>query len=65
MVPDVITEDTLTELSILRKKIEVVLACVIGDANAHDQTLTYIANDYLLAMGEMIRAMQESRINKR
>ena len=52
-------EDALTELSILREKIEVVLSCVIGNANAHDQTLTAIANDYLAEMGEMIQAMRE------
>ena len=52
-----VTEDELTELSILREKIEVVLECIIGDANAREQTLTYIANDYLGEMGKMIRAM--------
>ena len=58
----VITEDALTELSILRGKIKVVLACVIEDApNARDQTLTYIATDYLSAMGQTIQAMQETR----
>ena len=57
-----VTEDVLTELGILRQKIEVVLACIIGDANAHDQTLTYIAGDYLATMGEIIQAMQEGRM---
>ena len=52
-------EDELTELSIARKKIEVVLNCMVGNANAHDQTLSYIACDYLVQMGEMIQAMQE------
>jgi len=59
MAPNPITEDALTELSIVRGKIEVVLDCIIGTANAHDQTLTYIATDYLTTMGEMIQAMQE------
>ena len=54
----VITEDTLDELSILRQKIEVVLDCAIDDANAHGQTLTSIANDYLGEMGRMIQAMR-------
>ena len=59
----VATEDALTELSILRQKIEVVLACIIDDApNARDQTLTYIASDYLSAMGETIQAMQENPV---
>jgi len=58
-----IPEDALTELSILRDKIAVVLNCIIGNANAHDQTLLYIANDYLDEMGKMIQAMraQEAR----
>ena len=58
MIHDPITEDALNELSILRKKIEVVLNCIVGNANAHDQTLTYIASDYLVTMGEMIQAIQ-------
>ena len=57
MIQNPITEDALNELSIIRQKIEVVLDCVIGNANAHDQTLTYIANDYLITMGEKIQAM--------
>ena len=57
MVHDPITEDELNELSILRRKIEVVLDCTIDDANARAQTLTCIANDYLATMGEMIQAM--------
>jgi len=57
MSPNPITEDALTELSITRQKIEVVLECLIGNANAHDQTLTCIATDYLTTMGEMIQAM--------
>ena len=52
-----ITEDALNELSILRRKIEVVLDCTIDDSNARAQTLTDIANDYLTAMGEIIQAM--------
>jgi len=60
MVQNPITEDALTELSIMREKIVVVLDCIIGNANAHDQTLTYIANDYLITMGEMIQAMLHS-----
>ena len=44
-------------LSILRQKIKVVLDYTIDDANARAQTLTYIANDYLFTMGEMIQAM--------
>ena len=54
--------DTLTELNILRKKAEVSLDCMIGNANAHDQTLVCIANDYLTAMNEMIQTMQKSAI---
>jgi len=57
MVQVPITEDALNELSIIRRKIEVVLDCTIDDANARAQTLTYIANDYLVMMGEMIQAM--------
>jgi len=58
-----VTEDALTELSILRSKIEAVLDCIVGGANTHDQTLTDIANDYLGEMGEMLQAMhvQETR----
>ena len=52
-----ITEDELTELSILRSKIEAVLGCIIPDVNAREQTLTYIATDYLGEMGKRIQAM--------
>jgi len=57
MQPNPVTEDMLNELSIIRRKIEVVLDCTIDEASAHNQTLTYIANDYLVTMGEMIQAM--------
>ena len=57
---DLITEDTLTELSILRENIEVILNCTIEDSNVRVQTLIYIANDYLIKMGEMIQTMQKS-----
>ena len=61
LVQDSLTaEDELTELSILRSKIEVVLNCLIGNANTHDQTLIDIARDYLVKMGEMIQTMQKS-----
>jgi len=62
MAHDPITEEALTELNILRTKIAVVLECIIGDANTHDQTLTYIANDYLTTMGEMIQAMLKAHL---
>ncbi|MCL2301178.1 MAG: hypothetical protein FWC27_13635 [Firmicutes bacterium] len=52
------TEATLTELSILRQKIAVLLACIIDDANVREQTLAYIADDYLGTMGNMLHAMQ-------
>jgi len=55
-----ITEDALTELSILREKIKVVLDCVIDEADARNQTLTYIATDYLAKMGSQLRTMQEN-----
>ena len=62
MAPNPITEDALTELSIIRGKIKVVLDCIIDDANAHDQTLTYIASDYLTTMGEMIQTMLKAHL---
>jgi len=54
-----LTEDTLTELSIMREKMEVVLDCIIDNANAREQILSYIAVDYLANMREILRAMQE------
>jgi len=54
-----ITEDALTELSILRHKIKVVLDCVIDETDARNQTLTYIATDYLDTMGTMLQVVQE------
>ena len=56
---NIITEDSLTELSILRQKIAVVLDCVIDETDARNQTLTYIATDYLAKMGSQLRTMQE------
>jgi len=61
-VQNPITEDTLTELSIIREKMEVVLNCIIDNTNAREQTLSYIAGDYLAKMREMIRAMQDEII---
>ena len=55
-----ITEDELIEISYLREKVAVVLSCIIDDLNAREQTLTYIASDYLSTMGEMIEAMQKN-----
>jgi hypothetical protein len=58
-----LTEDAFTELTVLREKAEAVLRCIIEDPQcARHQTLTYIASDYLFAMGEMIRAMQDRKI---
>jgi len=56
-----VTEDALNELGILRQKIEVVIDCLIDDANAREQTLAYIATDYLGEMRKMIQAMQETQ----
>ena len=62
MAPNLVaTEDALEELNIVRSKIKVVLDCVIDNADARDQTLTYIATDYLATIGEMIQAMREGR----
>ena len=61
MVSKLVTEDEITELSCLREKAAVVLSCIIDELNAREQTLTYIANDYLSAMGEMLQAMQKGR----
>ena len=54
-----VTEDALEELSCLREKVAVVLSCIIDDLNAREQTLTYIASDYLGEMGEVIQAMEK------
>jgi len=62
MVFNIVTEDAFTELSCLVEKAKVALDCMIDDMNAREQTLTYIASDYLAAMDEMIQAMQESRV---
>jgi hypothetical protein len=62
MAPNPITEAALTELSIMREKIKVVLDCIIDDTNAREQTLTYIASDYLVTMGEMIQSMLKAHL---
>ena len=55
------TDDAFDELSCLREKVEVALDCIIDNAEGKCVlTLTYIASDYLSAMGDMVRAMQES-----
>jgi len=53
----IITEEALNDLSILREKIKVVLDCIIYDAGAREQTLAYIATDYLGEMKKTIQAM--------
>ena len=61
LVHDPITEDDLNQLSILRRKIEIVLDCTIDDTNARAQTLINIANDYLITMGEMLQVMLQAQ----
>ena len=52
-------EDGFTELSILREKAQTALSCIIDNAaHAQEQTLAYIANDYLCAMQKMIHALR-------
>jgi len=58
-----LTEDALTELNISREKAEAVLHYIIDEPQcARQQTLIYIATDYLTEIGDMIRAMQECKI---
>ena len=57
-----VSEDAFTELVILREKVAAVLDCIIDELNPHDQTLTYIASDYLSAMRETIQAMQKNMV---
>ena len=52
-----ITKDALDELCILRSKAEVVIDCLIGDAHPREQTLAYIATDYLGEMKTMMQRM--------
>jgi len=52
-----ITEDALNELCVLRSKVEAVIGCLIGDAHAREQTLAYIAADYLGEMKTMMQRM--------
>ena len=57
------TDDAFEELNILRSKAEAALYYVIDEINCpRAQTLTYVATDYLSAMGKQIHAMQESGI---
>ena len=60
MITTPITEETLTDLSILREKIKVALDCIVDNANAREQVLAYIAGDYLGTMREMIQSMEVS-----
>jgi len=61
MICHLVTEDAFIELSILQEKVEAALKCIRDDSKCQRaQTLAEIADDYLSAMGETMRAMQES-----
>jgi len=56
-------ETALAELNILRSKVEAVLHYIIDEPQcARQQTLIFIATDYLTEMGDRIGAMQECKI---
>jgi len=51
------------ELGVLLEKAGAVLDCITEDlCCARDKTLSFIASDYIAAMGKTIEAMQESGI---
>ncbi|MDR2688023.1 MAG: hypothetical protein LBB75_09740 [Oscillospiraceae bacterium] len=59
MLYSLVSEDAFIELSILREKAAVAINCTMDELSPRDQTLAYIASDYLSAMGKTIRDMQK------
>jgi len=52
--------EKLENLSVMREKATTALDCILYHSNCPQvQTLTYITNDYLLAMGETIAQIQK------
>ena len=63
MLYSLVSDDAFLELFILLEKAEAALRCIRDDSKCQRaQTLADIASDYIAAMGEATRAMQESRI---
>jgi len=55
-----LSENSFDELSCLQEKVAVALSCITETSECpRNQTLTYIASDYLIAMGKMIQAMAQ------
>jgi len=63
MLYSLVSDDAFLKLFILLEKAEAALSCITEDLScSRDKTLSCIASDYITAMGETARAMQESRI---
>ena len=63
MIYSLVSDDAFLELSILQEKTEAALRCIAGESKCQRaKTLAGIASDYVSAMGEMVGAMQESRL---
>jgi hypothetical protein len=61
MLYSLVSDDAFLELFILLEKAGAALDCITEDINSsRDKTLSCIANDYIAAMGEQAKAMQEN-----
>jgi len=55
-----LSEDSFDELNCLREKAAAAVNCIAETSECpRNQTLTYIASDYLISMGKMIQAMAQ------
>jgi len=59
LVPDM----AFLELGVLLEKAGAALDCITEDVCcSHDKTLSFIASDYIAAMGETVQAMQKNMV---
>jgi len=60
-----VSDDAFLELFILLEKAGAALNCITEDINSsRDKTLSCIASDYIAAMGEQAKAMQENIVKE-
>ena len=65
MLYSMVSDDAFLELFILLEKAGAALDCITEDINsARDKTLSCIASDYIAAMGEQAKAMQENIVKE-
>ena len=65
MLYSLVSDMAFLELGVLLEKAGAALDCITEDINcSRDKTLSCIASDYIAAMGEAAKAMQENIVKE-